>query len=250
MKLNIPQPCNESWHQMTPAARGRHCASCQKTVVDFSNSTDATILAYFKSANQSVCGRFKNEQLDRPLHIEQSVHWWKFPRWMAAGIAGMFTSVISAIAAPQSSTSAFNAMEASITTEVKNTVRKHPQYRYVTLMITSEGMPIAGAQVQIAGMDSIFSTDNTGLLLLTLPWSNYHDRSILINISHPEYEDGQFQIGEHQSDATFSLMPLNIIIQRYYTAGLVTVGEVMPVRVEERERRIEPGKEHVIKNAK
>ena len=31
---HIPEPCHEDWADMTPAERGRHCAVCDKTVVD------------------------------------------------------------------------------------------------------------------------------------------------------------------------------------------------------------------------
>jgi hypothetical protein len=32
--LQINKPCHENWGAMTPNERGRHCASCDKTVVD------------------------------------------------------------------------------------------------------------------------------------------------------------------------------------------------------------------------
>jgi hypothetical protein len=67
-KLAIPQPCSESWDAMTPATAGRHCAACQKTVVDFTLKTDAEILAYLaKAAAGRTCGRFAAGQLERPL---------------------------------------------------------------------------------------------------------------------------------------------------------------------------------------
>ena len=34
--MHIAEPCHESWDRMTPAAEGRHCAACTKTVVDLS----------------------------------------------------------------------------------------------------------------------------------------------------------------------------------------------------------------------
>lgn len=66
--LSIPQPCSESWATMTPTAQGRHCAACQKAVVDFTHKTDAEILAVLASAAAGrTCGRFAAGQLGRPL---------------------------------------------------------------------------------------------------------------------------------------------------------------------------------------
>lgn len=64
--LTIPQPCHENWAIMTPTAQGRHCAACNKVVVDFTQKTDAEILALLQR-NAAPCGRFRAEQLDRPL---------------------------------------------------------------------------------------------------------------------------------------------------------------------------------------
>lgn len=63
--LNIPEPCHENWQQMTPNEQGRHCMSCQKTVVDFTLMSDQEVLNYISHASSSVCGRFNNHQLDK-----------------------------------------------------------------------------------------------------------------------------------------------------------------------------------------
>lgn len=65
--LHIPEPCHENWDAMTPQDKGRHCQSCNKVVVDFSVMTDRQVLDYFKNAHGNTCGRFHNDQLQRPL---------------------------------------------------------------------------------------------------------------------------------------------------------------------------------------
>ncbi|WP_161599605.1 hypothetical protein [Hymenobacter nivis] len=65
--VHIPTPCAESWAAMTPRGPGRHCAACQKTVVDFTQKTDGEILAMLKQATGRTCGRFYADQLSRPL---------------------------------------------------------------------------------------------------------------------------------------------------------------------------------------
>ena len=86
--LTIPQPCAESWAAMRPAATGRHCAACAKTVVDFTLKTDAEILAYLaKAVGTRTCGRFAAGQLERPLQRAVPVAPTRWRAWLAAAVA-------------------------------------------------------------------------------------------------------------------------------------------------------------------
>ena len=69
LQLGIPEPCHEDWNRMSPGGQGRFCGSCQKTVTDFTNMSDAQLVAFFKRPKTSVCGRFHQEQLERDILI-------------------------------------------------------------------------------------------------------------------------------------------------------------------------------------
>ena len=67
-KVQIPEPCHEKWSEMTAAEKGRHCASCDKTVIDFSVMTDRQIIEFLdKQSKGSTCGRLKSSQVNREL---------------------------------------------------------------------------------------------------------------------------------------------------------------------------------------
>ncbi|WP_452218758.1 carboxypeptidase-like regulatory domain-containing protein [Lacinutrix undariae] len=68
--INITEPCHEDWNTMTPNAKGRHCAVCEKTVTDFTTTTDENIIKTLES-NTKLCGRFKNTQLNRTLVLSR-----------------------------------------------------------------------------------------------------------------------------------------------------------------------------------
>ncbi len=80
IQLNIPEPCHESWDQMTPVDKGRFCGSCQKQVVDFTNMSDEQLALFLKkTSNGSVCGRFMQDQLDRSIGIpKKRIPWVKY----------------------------------------------------------------------------------------------------------------------------------------------------------------------------
>jgi hypothetical protein len=83
--LRIAEPCHESWAAMTPAGPGRHCAACQKTVVDFTHKTDAEILATLRQAAGQTCGRLRPDQLSRPLVAPTIAPRWR--AWLGAALA-------------------------------------------------------------------------------------------------------------------------------------------------------------------
>lgn len=80
-KVSIPKPCNESWDKMTPNGNGRHCDSCDKTVVDFTAMTLEQIKIYFdKNKGTRVCGHFKAAQVEatRPTSHRQLIRFYEY----------------------------------------------------------------------------------------------------------------------------------------------------------------------------
>ena len=62
--INIPKPCLQDWDAMTPNSKGRHCLSCAKTVVDFTQMEVHQIQAYLaEHSKQSICGRVERKHL-------------------------------------------------------------------------------------------------------------------------------------------------------------------------------------------
>lgn len=89
LKISIPKPCNEDWNGMHPVSgiTERHCDSCAKNVVDFTGFSDAQMHDYVRLNGNKVCGRFRPDQLNRPL---RTVHKQKNnPLKVAATAAGM-----------------------------------------------------------------------------------------------------------------------------------------------------------------
>ena len=65
MKLEIKEPCHEDWNKMKIGMISRHCASCEKSVMDFTKMNRAEIITYILSnPNDQVCGRMNKDQFD------------------------------------------------------------------------------------------------------------------------------------------------------------------------------------------
>lgn len=92
-QLHISEPCTEDWGSMLPEGKGKFCLSCQKSVIDFSNMTDAEILRVLEQSNGSVCGRMRVSQQHRRLvnhkGAQQKQMWyapWKYVAGLLLGI--------------------------------------------------------------------------------------------------------------------------------------------------------------------
>lgn len=71
VKINIPNPCQEEWNQMTPDEKGRFCSVCAKSVIDFTEKSDEEIKEIItQNLENNICGRFKKSQISHPLSIQ------------------------------------------------------------------------------------------------------------------------------------------------------------------------------------
>ncbi|MDF3027612.1 MAG: hypothetical protein K0S23_1919 [Fluviicola sp.] len=96
VKYSIEEPCHEDWNQMKPEAKGRFCSSCSKTVVDFSSMSDFSIVSYLEGKKkESVCGRFRPDQMDKFYTLPKRNHSFSFD--LKAVALGLALSTFSAI---------------------------------------------------------------------------------------------------------------------------------------------------------
>ncbi len=98
--ISIPVPCHEDWNAMTPGERGRHCAQCCKTVVDFTEWQPQEILFYLQqNAAAKVCGRFAPDQLNEPIPTPEDfvLQLSRFPMPFLKKAAAIFLFAFSAM---------------------------------------------------------------------------------------------------------------------------------------------------------
>ncbi len=69
--IKIENPCDKPWSEMTLNERGKFCDHCAKTVVDFTKYTNSELAEKFSSNSESMCGRFRKEQLNKVVATER-----------------------------------------------------------------------------------------------------------------------------------------------------------------------------------
>ncbi|MDB5281861.1 MAG: hypothetical protein JWO06_936 [Bacteroidota bacterium] len=90
--ISIPEPCQQSWSEMTATSQGAYCQSCKKNVIDFSNKTDNDIYEILTNAKGHSCGRFTPAQIHQPItksEINNSFLNWKA---IAASVATLIAA--------------------------------------------------------------------------------------------------------------------------------------------------------------
>jgi hypothetical protein len=90
-KIRMGNPCSYGWENMTATDKGRHCAQCDKVVMDFTSMSDAELIDFLLK-HKNVCGHFNKSQLNRTITIEGPKR-FKFQHWPAIAamlVAGLF----------------------------------------------------------------------------------------------------------------------------------------------------------------
>ena len=169
--LRVPQPCHESWATMAPTTLGRHCAACQKTVVDFTQKSDAEILAYLAGAAGETCGRLGSDQLNRPLLPASGTR--PAARWR--GWLALILAAWGLRAGPAAATGAPVAGSSTAAHPRKKTTPKHrlplaaPKRLCGTVRAADTHEPLAGVAVFLKGENRSATTDTAGSFSLVLP---------------------------------------------------------------------------------
>ena len=185
LQLTIPEPCHESWQQMTPTEQGRFCNACAKEVIDFSTMTDTQVLNYFTNlTHENVCGRALPEQLDRtisrPEQPKKRLFWYwnymvMFFMFFGKGNSAKAQGGIKRTTCMQTVTPA--DIDIIKSTNVNNAlagkVAGYAVNRIITGKVTDiDGNPVSFASVKIKGTNTGVSVDANGAYSLKVNSKN------------------------------------------------------------------------------
>jgi hypothetical protein len=147
LKLSIPTPCHEDWNTMTATQSGKFCASCQKTVIDFSLMSDAEIIHYFSDFKGETCGRLTEKQLNsviaEPLVLKPNYRW-------AYALSALLLPTVAASQTVKNSVP--TEIRDPLVFEAKNDENVSTiEIKLKGVIIDIHGQPLVGASIHLKG---------------------------------------------------------------------------------------------------
>ncbi|QIL76404.1 carboxypeptidase-like regulatory domain-containing protein [Hymenobacter sp. HDW8] len=225
--ITIPKPCHEGWTQMTPAAQGRHCAACDKVVVDFTRMTDAEVVQWLQHRpSGSTCGRFATQQLNRPLVVAPITHAPRWQQWVAATVA--VVGLQAATAPEVQAQRPISTQQHVITMGMVAVPRRVEPLSLKPLPLVVRGMildsttqePMPGATVLIAGTNVGVSTNADGQFELILPDEFRELKAVKLIFSSIGYINREYSIDLKSSAAlVIKLAPDTVLLGEIAMTG-------------------------------
>ncbi|MCB0629686.1 MAG: carboxypeptidase-like regulatory domain-containing protein [Saprospiraceae bacterium] len=176
LQIKIENPCSESWSAMRREAGGRFCFQCEKSVRDFTWATDNELADFFRSGPANVCGRFRTDQLNRPLPFRIPAADPHVGKWRTAAlISGLMLSAglmggqelfapVHTLGEPTLNGPKTDQVDCFTYSNVKG-----ESIRMRGLVTDEFGEPMIGADVVIVGTTLGAITDFDGLFVLEVP---------------------------------------------------------------------------------
>lgn len=160
---------------MAPDQMGRFCGHCHRTVIDFTAMTDAEVVRTMAQQTGKTCGRFRSDQLDRPLRSETLPSGHRpFVSLLTAGLLSL-QGIDTNAQATGSEAIPIQETPARVTSQSQPTVPTSPVSADSLIVITgrvvagTDGSVLPGVSVMIKGTSQGASTDTAGTFRLTIP---------------------------------------------------------------------------------
>ncbi len=216
-QILIPSPCRENWADMTPVQNAcRHCAVCEKQITDFTLKTDAEILTHLHSSNGNICGRFRPDQLERPLLTGRTVK-----RSGLSAIAASFAAVLAAQQPIESQTTVPLSAEQSSSPDhqtklgkIKHDLLENDSMRTISGKIVDEkGEPMVGASIRFAQSRFGAISNLNGEFRLRIPLDTLQTNPLEIGIRFPDYVGKTVELPQRLLTEDLSLIPAQTQMQ-------------------------------------
>ena len=216
MTLSIPAPCAQRWADMTPLRTDcRHCAACERQITDFSTKTDAEILAHLRSSGGKVCGRFRPDQLGRPLVAARSNLRRGGLTAAAASVAALLMAQVPAQAQPQQAEPTALAPKKGrkvdkLALQQQKVVQDSVRIISGKVVNAETGKPLRGGLIAVKSTASTASIDENGLFSLRLPLDFVRHSRRKITLEVAGYKPLRIRLPAQARDEDLAISPIQV----------------------------------------
>lgn len=202
---------------------GRYCHSCQKTVIDFSNKSDREVTAYFQKIDGQVCGKFRQDQLRRPVHFEQPRTFGGRLRALGLLVPGLLAG---AVANGQATEPHPTELHENIFGESLRGYVTIPPLRKVRGVVkdSETGEPLIGVSVLLKDTQKGTITNLDGSYELDIPISIV-DTSTTLQFSYTGFHTQEVVV--ENNDRLLENVMMEVNMEMYYSGA---VGEIVITR--------------------
>ena len=170
---------------MTVAERGRFCAACQKTVIDFSSLSDAEVVRITKaeSNGKELCGRYDHSQLGRAM-VSYESH-YTFGAGLIKKIAASLLLLQTAVSSAQDQR--VHKSKTQYSKAIKNDEKSGEGRRIISGVVSDfiTKKPLVGMGVKIEGTDIKTVSDDAGRYSIQLP-DSFNKNTITIQANYTD----------------------------------------------------------------
>lgn len=224
-KIHIPEPCPEDWSAMTAVRHDcRHCSICEKSVVDFTRKTDAEILDILRQSTGKVCGKFRQDQLERPLSTTPpAIRPYKTNKsWSIAASVAALLSVQQA-AAQQPTNPVSTDTLSYYPRDKTGGVEYYDYLEFDTVRIISGKIihpksrkPIAGCRVLASNsfLTTRALTDENGIFNLEFPADEINADGLTLRVILSGYEPQELKLPEKVKTEDLAIKPIRYKLKK------------------------------------
>lgn len=211
-KLSIPDPCQQKWHHMKKDGEGRHCESCNTTIVDFSDLSDEELISVLQTGKYH-CGRFHEDQMEIMFYMdekrkERKRYWNSVAAAIVAGVLQMTTSFSQTDTQPYKQKLYSRSLaiekyfpgdsEANTTPQPKEKEKEEEKDK-VTFVFKNKryNSPISGVTIKIKELSFSGTSNGQGEISFDLLPSIKQDQIITVEIEANIYKTSRGKRGYH-----------------------------------------------------
>ncbi len=214
--IQIPEPCNENWDEMTPTEKGRYCGVCKKEIYDFTNLTDRELVDRLEN-NKNVCAKYRKSQLNKDLYSNKNT-----------GISkvGLLVSITSILSFSQQSFAQIDSTKVKTENRIDLNKKRHNQKENAKIdsirikgIVRDENGPLPCVNVLQKGTANGVATDFDGKFEITVSRERKNER-IVLQISYIGYQDTEIEINDSNKVVDVKIIELK---EEIILMGIVVV---------------------------